>query len=249
MEERIGLRANLAGRTALVTGASSGVGRATALAFAREGIRVVVTARRADKLDSLVREIAGLGGKAVAVPGDAAEPSTAKAAVAKCIHMFGRLDFLINNAGQGAYKQPIDTSVDDYDALMAANMRSSFIFSREAAPYLIAQRSGTMVFISSVAGLHGTGNEAVYSATKFAQVGFAQALDDELRPFGIKVCILCPGGIKTEFALGRGRTDEGVRASTMMESTDVAEAILFLCAQPANVRILQTTIRNMGEQK
>jgi len=245
MEEPIGLRANLAGRTALVTGASSGVGRATALAFAREGIRVVVTARRADKLDSLVREIAGLDGKTVAVPGDAAEPSTAEAAVAKCIHVFGRLDFLINNAGQGAYKQLIDTSVDEYDALMAANMRSSFIFSREAAPYLIAQRSGTMVFISSAAGLRGTKNEAVYSATKFAQVGFVSALDDELRRFGIKVCILCPGGIKTEFAVGRGRTEEGVRASTMMESTDVAEA----CAQRANVRVLQTTIRNMGEQK
>ena len=104
----------------------------------------------------------------MAVPGDAAEPATAKAAVAECIHVFGRLDFLINNAGQGAYKQLIDTSVGEYDALMAANMRSSFIFSREAAPYLIAQRSGTMVFISSVAGLRGTGNEAIYSATKFA---------------------------------------------------------------------------------
>lgn len=239
----------LDGKVALVTGASSGVGWATALAFAKQGVRVIVTARRADRLNALVETISESGGHAVSVPGDGADPATAAAAVAQCFESFGRLDFLINNAGQGSYKQLVETSVAEYDELMSANMRSSFVFSREAAPHLIAQRSGTMVFVSSVAGLRGTGNEAVYSASKFAQIGFAQALDDELRPYGVKVCTLCPGGIKTEFAIGRGRTKEGIAASTMMEPSEVADAILFLCTQPSNVRILHTVIRNMGEQK
>lgn len=241
--------AALKNKVALVTGASSGVGWATAIAFALEGVRTVVTARRAERLDRLVQEIEAAGGQAVKVVGDAADPAIAAACVSACHSAFGRLDFLINNAGQGSYKQLIETSVAEYDELMAANMRSSFVFSREAAPHLIRQRSGTMVFVSSVAGLRGTGNEAVYSASKFAQVGFAQALDDELRPYGIKVCVLCPGGIKTEFAVGRGRTGEGVASSTMMDPSEVADAIVLLCAQPANVRIVHSVIRNMGEQK
>lgn len=244
-----GQASSLKGKTALITGASSGVGRATSLLLAREGARVVATARRADRLAELVQEIEASGGSAIAVPGDATDRATAATAVTQCMETFGRLDILVNNAGQGAYKQLVDTSIEEYDTLMDSNMKSSFLFSREVVPHFIAQRSGTIVFVSSVAGLRGTGNEAVYSASKFAQVGFAQALDDELRPFGIKVCALCPGGIKTEFAIGKGRTAEGVATSTMMDPSEVADSIAFVCVQPPNVRILQTVVRNMGEQK
>lgn len=244
-----GAASALEGRVALITGASSGVGRATALLLAREGVGVVITARRTHLLAELADEIEASGGEALAVPGDAIDPTTAATAVARCMERFGRLDILVNNAGQGLYKQLVDTSVEEYDALMDSNMKSSFVFSREAAPHLIAQRSGTIVIVSSVAGLRGAGNEAVYSASKFAQVGFAQALDDELRPFGIKVCTVCPGGIKTEFAVGKGRTAEEVAASTMMDPSEVADSIAFLCAQPRNVRIVQTVVRHMGKQK
>jgi len=130
---------------------------------------------------------------------------------------------------------------------MDANMKSSFLFARHAAPPMIAQRSGELLFISSVAGLQGYAGEAVYCASKFAQVGFAQALDGELRKFGVKVGVLCPGGVKTEFALGHGRTEESVKSSYMMEPSEVADAIVFACLQPANARILQMTIRHMGE--
>ena len=217
--------------------------------MAKEGVNVVVTARRGKRLAELVETIAAEGGKASLLAGDAAQQNTAAAAVQLCFEAFGGIDILVNNAGQGAYKQLVNTSAEEYDALMDANMRSTFVFAREVAPRMITQRSGTMIFVSSVVGLKGTGNEAVYSATKFAQVGFAQALDDELRPYRIKVGTLIPGGIKTEFAIGNGRTEAGVAASTMMEPSEVADAIVFLCAQPRNVRILQTVIRNMGEQK
>ena len=129
---------------------------------------------------------------------------------------------------------------------MDANMKSGFLFSRHAVPHMIEQKSGTILFISSVAGLQGAAGEAVYCASKFAQVGFAQSLDAELRKHGIKVGTICPGGVKTEFALGHGRTEESIRNSHMMEPAEVAEAIVFACLQPPNLRIPQMTVRHMG---
>jgi 3-oxoacyl-[acyl-carrier protein] reductase len=236
----------LVGKTALVTGASSGIGWATAIAFAEQGASLVVTARREERLRQLCKEIESLGAKAVHYVGDAAEDSTAQQAVMLAISTFGHLDILINNAGIGNYKNLVDTSVEEYDALMNANMKSGFLFSRHAVPHMIEQKSGTILFISSVAGLQGAAGEAVYSATKFAQSGFAQSLDAELRKHHIKVGTIFPGGVKSEFAIGHGRMEEHVRKSHMMEPREVAEAIVFACLRPANVRIPQMTVRHMG---
>ena len=236
----------LSTKTALITGASAGVGRATALALAKQGANIVVTARREDRLIELCDSINSNGGRAVFHAGDAAEESTALAAIKIATDTFGTLDILINNAGIGSYKNLVDTSADDYDAMMNTNLRSGFLFSRHAAPLMIAQRSGTILFISSVAGLIGIAGEATYSASKFAQVGFSQALDAELRKHNIKVGVICPGGVKSEFGLGRGRTEEFIRNSHMMHSKEVAETIVFACTQPANVRIPQLIVRHMG---
>lgn len=236
----------LAGKTALVTGASAGIGWATAIALAQLGANLVVTARRAERLRSLCTELESLGVKAIFQAGDAAEEATAQQAIALALRNFGRLDILINNAGAGNYKNLVDTSAEEYDALMNANMRSGFLFSRYAVPHMIAQKTGTILFISSVAGLQGVAGESVYCATKFAQAGFAQALDAELRKHGIKVGTIFPGGVKSEFALGHGRTEEFIRNSHMMEPTEVAEAIVYACLQPPNVRIPQMTVRHMG---
>ena len=237
---------SLAGKTALVTGASSGIGWATAVALARHGANLVVTARRQERLLQLCTEIESLGVKAVSFAGDAAEESTAQRAIALAIATFGHLDIVINNAGAGNYKNLVDTSTEEYDALMNANMKSGFLFSRYAVPHMVEQKRGTILFISSVAGLQGVAGEAVYSASKFAQIGFAQSLDAELRKHGIKVGTICPGGVKTEFAVGHGRTEDYVRNSHMMEPREVAEAIVFACLQPPNVRIPQMTVRHMG---
>lgn len=236
----------LHGKTAIITGASSGLGWATANALAAEGVRVVVTARRAERLAALAADLSRNGRQCAFVAGDAAEPRVAEAAVARALEDFGRIDILVNNAGQGNYKPLVETTAEEYDELMNSNMRSSFLFTRAVAPHFIAQKSGVIVFISSVTGLVGAANEAVYSASKFAQVGFAEAVDQELRPFGVKVCALCPGGIKTEFALGRGRKAEDVARSPMMDPADVADAVVFTCMQPSNVRVPQMTVRHMG---
>jgi NADP-dependent 3-hydroxy acid dehydrogenase YdfG len=237
----------LTGKVALITGASAGIGHATALSLASEGANLVVSARRAERLDALVAEAAKLGVKAVAVPGDMREEATAKAAVAAAQKEFGRIDILVANAGVGNYKNLVDTSVAEYDDMMDGNMKSSWIIARHTALVMIAQKSGQILFVSSMAGVYGFAGEATYCASKFAQVGFAQGLDKELKPYGIKVGTINPGGVKTEFAIGKGRTENEVAASGMLDPADVAEAILFACTQPKLARIIQIQMRPMEE--
>lgn len=244
---RLNMSQKLEGKVALITGASAGIGAASALALAGEGARIVVTARREDRLESLCEQIRALGNEAVPVMGDAREEATAQKAVAAALDSFGRLDILLNNAGVGNYKNLADTSADDYDEMMDSNVRSTFLFSRHAVPVMLNQKSGTILMLSSMAGIYGFPGEAVYCATKFAQVGFAQALDKELRTSGIKVGVICPGGVKTEFALGKGRTPESVAGSGMLEPEDVAGAVLLACTQSSGSRIIEIQMRTMDE--
>ena len=234
-------------RVAIVTGASSGIGRACARALASEGARLVLTARRRERLEALKRELEGTGGKVLVVPGDAREEATASAVVGAATDAFGRLDILVNNAGAGSYKNLADTSATEYDELMDTNVRSTFLFTRHAVPVMLRQKSGTILMISSMAGVYGFGGEAVYCMTKFAQVGFAQALDRELRESGIKVGAICPGGVKTEFAIGRGRKKEAVDASDMLDPDDVAGVVLLACTQSPRSRLIEVQMRTMGE--
>jgi short-subunit dehydrogenase len=237
----------LTGKTVLVTGASSGIGRSSALALAREGANIVLTARRQERLDELIVAIQQAGGKAVSVVGDAIEEETAQRCVTTAMQTYNTLDILINNVGVGNYKNLVDTSAAEYDELMDTNVRSTFLFTRHAVPVMIKQGSGTILMISSMAGIYGFAGEAVYCATKFAQVGFAQALDKELRPHGIKVGVICPGGVKTEFGLGKGRTEQSVKNSGMLEPEDVASAVVLACTQSSGSRIIEVQMRTMDE--
>ena len=237
----------LTDKVALITGASAGIGRACARALAGEGARLVLTARRHERLEALKRELASADRRVVTFAGDAREESTAIGAVRAATEAFGRIDFLINNAGAGNYKNLVDTSVDEYDELMDTNVRSTFLFTRHTVPVMLRQQSGTILMISSMAGVYGFGGEAVYCMSKFAQVGFAQALDRELRGSGIKVGAICPGGVKTEFALGKGRTAKDVAASDMLDPEDVAAVVLLACTQSPRSRLIEVQMRTMGE--
>jgi NADP-dependent 3-hydroxy acid dehydrogenase YdfG len=237
----------LTGKVAIITGASAGIGKESALALAAEGAHIILTARRAERLHELVTEIKKLGSDATVVAGDAREESTALATVKAALAVTGKIDILLNNAGMGIYKNLVDTSLEDYDTMMDTNFRSGFLFTRYVVPEMIKQGSGTILMLSSMAGVYGFAGEAVYCATKFAQVGFAQALDRELRPHGIKVGAICPGGVKTEFAIGTGRTQQGVDESGMLEASDVAGAVLLACTQSSNSRIIEIQMRTMAE--
>jgi 3-oxoacyl-[acyl-carrier protein] reductase len=245
MDGIVGGRLN--GQVAIITGASSGIGRVIARAFLREGADVVAVARREERLAELDREAKDHGRRSISVVGDVREERTAQLAVEAALDELGRLDILVNNAGMAVYKNLVETAADEYDTMMDTNMRSTFLFTRHVVPVLLDRGGGTIVNIASMAGVMGFPGEAVYCATKFAQVGFTQALDRELRPHGIKVGAVCPGGVKTEFAIGTGRTEEGVAASSMLEADDVAAAALFIATQPAGSRVIEVRMRPMVE--
>jgi NADP-dependent 3-hydroxy acid dehydrogenase YdfG len=237
----------LARQVALITGSSSGIGWAIARSFLGEGADLVVVARRAQRLQALADEAQQLGRRCAVVAGDTREEETAKRAVQTAVQQLGSLDILVNNAGIGRYADLTGTSAQDYDAMMDTNMRSTFLYTRHVVPVLLERGRGVIITIASMAGVMGFAGEAVYCATKFAQVGFTQALDRELRPRGIKVGVVCPGGVKTEFAIGTGRTEQGVATSGMLEAEDVAAAALLMATQPDRSRIAEIRMRPMVE--
>jgi 3-oxoacyl-[acyl-carrier protein] reductase len=234
-------------KVVVISGASRGIGREVALALAREGAIIVANARRPALLQSLVIDVEKTGGTILAIPGDAADEKDVATLFETTMSQFGRCDILINSVGVGKYGAVKDFSVEDYDWIMLNNMRSTFLVTRTFLPCMLEQKSGNIVFISSVAGLRGLPNEAVYCASKCAQVGFAQALDYETRPYGVKVSVIAPGATKTDFALGNGRTLGDPKLDTYSDPGDVAQAVLFVLSQPEKTRVMMVSMRPMVE--
>lgn len=237
----------LQGRSAIITGASSGFGFAAAKLFAAEGCQVLATARRVERLDQLVAETADAPGRVVPFAGDAIAEQTAIDAVALAVESFGQIDILINNAGIGRYLSIEDSTLTDYDEIYDANVRSAFSYTKHTVPHMKKRSRGQLVFVSSAAGVYGYPQESMYSSSKFALRGLAQSMDGELRKHGIKSTAFCPGAGITEFAVGHGRTDEQMDDSGMLTPEQVAEMLLFICTRPANVRITELRTRAMNE--
>jgi NADP-dependent 3-hydroxy acid dehydrogenase YdfG len=147
----------LNGKVALITGASAGIGQACARALAEEGARLVLTARRQERLNELQQQAEKLGTQAISVLGDAREESTAKKTVEAAMQTFGQIDILINNTGVGNYKNLVNTSAEEYDDMMDTNVRSTFLFTRHTVPVMLQQKQGTILMISSMAGVYGFG--------------------------------------------------------------------------------------------
>lgn len=237
----------LKGKVALVTGASRGIGRATALTLGRAGAGIVVTARTEPELADLVERVQRLGGEAMAIPANLTREDDVNRLKAAALDRFGQVDILVNNAGVGKYGPLSTLSTADYDWMMDTNMRASFLCTAAFMPEMLERKQGWIVFIASVAGLKGLPHESVYCATKFAQIGFAQALDYETREQGVKVSVVAPGGVHTSFAIGTGRTEDDPRLDGMMDAQDVAEAVLYAVTQPEKVRVFLIGMRPMSE--
>ena len=238
---------SLNGEVALVTGASRGIGRAVALRLAQQGADLVVTGRTEEDLSSLAREVEGTGRKVLLASGDATKEQDVVSTVEKAREKFGKIDILVNNIGIGAYKPLVTTTVGEYDEMVTVNNRSTFLFTRFVVPLMIERRYGQIITISSASGIIGYANEAVYCSTKHAQVGMMEALDRELQPHNIKVCLVCPGSVNTYFALGEGRTKGDPALLEMLGAEDVAEAVNFVAAQPWKSMITQVNLRPATE--
>jgi 3-oxoacyl-[acyl-carrier protein] reductase len=232
---------------ALVTGASRGIGRASALALAREGAVIVGAARNEADLGALEAEIKQAGGKALMVVTDVTKSAEVAACVEKAIAAFGRIDILVNNAGVGGYRPFLEWSEEDYDKIMATNAKSTWLFCKEVIPHMRKQGGGQIINVASVAGLQGYPSEAIYCASKFAQIGLTQALDREFFKEGIKVTAVCPGGVETYFALGDGRTPGAENLKGFSTAEDVAEAVVLAALPRERTRIVNIIMRPMNE--
>ena len=228
----------LDGKVALVTGASRGIGAAVARMLAARGVKLGLASRSGEDLG-----IADV----VARPCDVRDPGQLEEIVAAVVERFGRLDILVANAGVGAYGPFLDLAPDFLDEMIDVNVKGTLYAVRAALPHLLTSGKADIVTLASEAGRRGLPYEAVYCASKFAQVGFTRALDHELREHEIRCTNVCPGGVATDFALeeGRGRTRDVLAG--MMSADDVAEVVLFVLTRPRNHRILETAFRPMTE--
>ena len=230
---------SLEGKVALVTGASRGIGAAVAHALAAQGARLGLASRSGDDL--------GIDG-AVARACDVRRLEELDALARETAEAHGGIDILVANAGVGAYGPFLDLPLDQLEEMIDVNVKGTLYAVRATLPYLLESDAGDVVTLASEAGRRGLPLEAVYCASKFAQVGFTRALDHELRERGIRCTNVCPGGVATDFAMGRGRTPDMPALAGMMSSEDVAEVVMFVLTRPRGHRILETALRPMTEE-
>lgn len=229
---------SLTGRVALITGASRGIGAAIARQLDAAGVRVGLASRSGDDL--------GIDG-AVGVAADVRDPASIDGAVRTVVDRLGGLDILVVNAGVGAYGPILDLPAEQVDEMIDVNVKGAIHSVRAVLPHLVASPAADIVTLASEAGRRGLPLEAVYCASKFAQVGLTRALDHELREHGIRCTNVCPGGVATDFAMGRGRTPDMPELSGMMQPDEVAEAVLFVLTRPRTHRILEVAFRPVSE--
>ncbi|MDX6641660.1 MAG: hypothetical protein QOF12_2671 [Solirubrobacteraceae bacterium] len=226
----------MTGRTALITGASRGVGAAIARAFAAQGAQVALLSRSGDDL--------GLP-DALGVPCDVTDRAAVFGAVEAAVKRFGRLDCVVANAGVGMYGPFLELAPEHLEAMIDINLKGTLYTAAATLPHLIAAGGGDFVALASVAGLRAFPGEAVYNASKFGQLGFTRALDHELREHGVRATNVCPGGVATDFAMGTGREEGSTEG--MMSAEEVADVVLFCVTRPRDMRMLTVSYRPMIE--
>jgi NADP-dependent 3-hydroxy acid dehydrogenase YdfG len=229
---------SLQGKTAVITGASRGIGAAVASMLHARGVKLGLASRSGDDL--------GLDG-VVAQPCDVRDLDSLTSLCDATAETFGHgIDIVIPNAGVGAYGAFKDLSRELLDEMLDVNLKGTIYAVKAALPHMLG-REGDIVTLASEAGRRGFPGEAVYCASKFGQVGFTRAMDGELREHGIRCTNVCPGGVATDFALepGRGRTKDVLPG--MMTAEDVAEVVIFVLERPRHMRILETAFRPMSE--
>ncbi len=187
------------GLSALVTGASQGIGRLIALELARRGARVALVARQRDKLEAVAGELRALGREALVLPCDVESKDDCFATAARATAAWGAIDVLVNNAGYGRHARFLEWDLADIERMMRVNFLGSVYFTKALAPGMVERRKGWIVFVASVAGRIGVPDESAYAASKFAMVGLAEALSVELEESGVHVLTVCPGAVDTEF--------------------------------------------------
>jgi NADP-dependent 3-hydroxy acid dehydrogenase YdfG len=228
-------------KTIIISGASRGIGRATALLLAQQGNNVIATARNQNDLDDLATENPAI----VVIPGDVADEAAMNLVVQTAIDRFGSLDVVINNAGYGIFRNVDEITATEWDDLMATNVKGTFLLTKAALPHLKAQQSGHILVVASDVAKRTFAGGSLYTASKYAQEAFMGAVRKEVRPFGIKVSGVYSGLVDSHFHdVGQGAES----SKNWLKEQDMAEAIAFIVNQPAHVVIDELMIHPLEQE-
>ena len=246
----------LANRVAIITGASAGIGRATALSLAREGAAVVVQARRAEKLDDLAKEARAFGGNVLAVKGDAAKEKDIDALLdqseAFAAKQNAKADIVIVNAGRGLAGGLLGSDMKQWHEMYELNVMGAAYLMRRAGERLVTQESGDIVALGSASGKNVSPFSGFYGSSKFAIAGMTEAFRREVCSKGVRVTLILPGIVETEFQGVAGYTPENffkgiARFGKLLTAEDVAETITFVVTRPKGVHVNEMVIRPTGQ--
>ncbi|MEN5233968.1 3-oxoacyl-[acyl-carrier-protein] reductase FabG [compost metagenome] len=215
---------NIAGKKALVTGGARGLGKATAIALAKEGVHVAITGRREEQLKLTVKELQDLGVTATYAVFDISDLTSVQQAIEQLNHSFGKFDIVINNAGIASFGSLLDMDADMWTSIIQTNVLGSYYVTKAILPQLIEKNEGDIIFVSSTAGLNGAATTSAYSASKFAVIGMADSLMREVRKHNIRVCTLMPSTIASDMSKELGLTDGN--PESVLQPEDFAELII-----------------------
>lgn len=215
------------GKTAVISGAASGIGRATAERLARDGYDLALLDLSAERLDDVARDCEQSGARAVSYRCDVRDDAQVATTFETIDRDFGRIDLMVLSAGIGRYAPFMEIGPEEWQAMMDVNVLGAVRCLRGGVPTMVRQKSGRIVLLGSRRGLEPTGSTNAYSTTKAALHGLAGSLAEELSASGIHVCLLCPGGIKTDFRFSGGQKDP-----RFMEAADIADTIAFMASTP-----------------
>jgi len=244
----------LAGRVAVVTGASSGIGEATAVALAGAGTRVVLAGRRLDRITAVASMITSRGGSALAVQTDVTQENQVRELASRTAEAFGGLDILVNNAGMMSIGPVADARTEDWRKMIDVNMLGVLYCTHAALPMIAKRGRGDIVNVSSAGGRRTSAGRGVYSMTKFGVGAFSEALRQEALESNIRVTLIEPGFVDTELAITSDNPFMAAAAAAgkkrigqVLQSSDVANAIMFALSQPAYVSINEILMRPTGQ--
>lgn len=239
---------NIEGKVVVITGASSGLGEATARHLSAQGASVVLGARRADRLQSLAQELSGRGGKAVAIATDVTDFDQVKRLVDGAVRAYGRIDVMINNAGLMLHSPLERLKIDDWDQMIEVNIKGVLYGIAAALPYMKQQNAGHIINVSSVAGHKVRAGGAVYAATKHAVRALSEGLRQEVKPYNIRTTVISPGAVATELVDRITEPDirESVRKMTdemALPAETFARVVAFAMSQPEEVDVNEILFR------
>ncbi len=246
---QINIIMKLQNKIAVITGAGKGIGKATSELFLREGAKVVLTSRNKSELEQLAEAHKNKKDDISIIAADLSKEDTINKVIDETIGMYGKLDILVNNAGFGIFDNMVDSKLEDFDAVFNTNIRALYMITKGFLPYMIKEQSGTIINIASVAGKNGFASGSIYCASKHAVMGLSRALMLEVRQYNIRVAVICPGSVATEFFRSESQTVLSSSRESILQPEEIAEAILLTACLPENATISEIEIRPTNPRK